>query len=64
MSWIRLLKCKIWTQKKIIEAMGYDQRIGNSHNNPSFGFGGYCLPKDIKQLEYHFKEIPAQLLPV
>ncbi|HHJ7204946.1 TPA: nucleotide sugar dehydrogenase, partial [Streptococcus pyogenes] len=48
--------------KKIIEAMGYDQRIGNSHNNPSFGFGGYCLPKDIKQLEYHFKEIPAPII--
>ncbi len=48
--------------KKIIEAMGYDQRIGNSHNNPSFGFGGYCLPKDIRQLEYHFKEIPAPII--
>ncbi|HHY1268458.1 TPA: nucleotide sugar dehydrogenase [Streptococcus pyogenes] len=48
--------------KKIIEAIGYDQRIGNSHNNPSFGFGGYCLPKDIKQLEYHFKEIPAPII--
>lgn len=48
--------------KKIIEGMGYDWRIGNSYNNPSFGFGGYCLPKDVKQLEYHFKDISAPII--
>ncbi len=47
---------------KLIEAIGLDSRIGNGYNNPSFGFSGYCLPKDIKQLTHDFGEVPHVLL--